>query len=119
LFDEAERVDLGAGAQFLCKWLEQKIDDIVGERPADQKFHREIIDSFRVLPVIGAVGQNPALRQHIAHRTRRCLEALARAGGFQSADIIEKQVPLVQRVVAAGEPDRATAVLSEKLLVRD
>src|SRR5208337_4230799 len=53
----------------------------------------------RVLSVIGAVGQNPALRQHIPHRTRGCLEALARPGGFRSNDVVEKQVPLVQSVI--------------------
>jgi hypothetical protein len=119
LFDEAERVELAPGGDFLRKGVEQKIGDIVGERPSDQKFHRQIIDPLWVLPVIGAGGQNPALRQHIAHRTRRCLEALARPGGFRSADVVEKQVPLVQGVVATGEPDRATAVPREKLPVRD
>ena len=119
LFDEAEPVEVASGGDLLHKGIEQKIGDIVGERSPDQKLHRQIIDPLRVLPVIGAVGQNPALRQHIAHRTRGCLEALARSGGFRSDDVVEKQVPLVQGVVVAGEPDRATAVPGEKLLVRD
>ena len=49
---------------------------------------------------------------------RGCLEALARPGSFRRDDVVENQVPLVQGVVAAGEPDRATAVSGEKLPVR-
>ena len=57
----------------------------------------------------------PALRQDVAHRTRNRLEALARSGLRRVDDVVEHQVPLVERVVAPGEPDRAAAVLLEQL----
>ena len=114
LFDEAEPVEVLLLGDLLHERIEQQIGDIVGERAPDQKFHRQIVDPLRVLPVIGAVGQHPALRQHIPHRARGRLEALARPGGFRSDDVVEKQVPLVQGVVGPGEPDRAAAVLLQE-----
>ena len=87
---------LFCGGDFLREGIEQKIGDIVGERPPDQKLHRQIVDPLRVLPVIGALGQNPTLRQHIPHRTRGGLEALAWPGSFRSDDVVEEQVPLVK-----------------------
>ena len=57
--------------------------------------------------------RHPALREDVAHRAGKRLETLARAGGRRIDDVVEDQVPLVERVVRPGELDRAAAVLRE------
>ena len=40
LFEQGEPIEVVAGGNFLDEGIEQKVGDIVGQRPPDQKFHR-------------------------------------------------------------------------------
>ena len=56
---------------------------------------------------------HPSLREDIAHGTGEGLKPLARAGSRQIDDVVEDQVPLVERVVRPREWNRAAPVLLE------
>ena len=60
--------------------LDLKVGDGVGQRPADQELHRQVIDLLGVLVVVGPLGQQPALGEQVADRAGHRLEPLARAG---------------------------------------
>ena len=95
--------------------LEQQVHDVVRERAADQELHRQVVDALRVLALVGLLGADPPLRQHVAHRARDRLEALARPGGRRVADAVEEQMALVERIGGARELDGAAAVLREQV----
>lgn len=97
------------------KGIQQHVGDVVGQRAADQKLHRQIVDAFRIQAIVSAFGPDPALRQHVPDRPRSGLEALARTRGQWIDDVVEQQVPLVESVVMPGKPDRAAAILFEKV----
>ena len=79
--------------------IEQQIRDIVGQRAADEKLHREVVDALRVLALVGVLRQHPALREDIPHGAGEGLKALARAGRRQIDDVVEEEMPLVERIV--------------------
>src|SRR5262249_38843612 len=61
--------------------------------------------------MIGALGQRPASRKHVAHRPRRGFERLARAGGARIDEVVEQKMAFEQRVGVAGEPNRVGAIM--------
>ena len=75
--------------------LDAEVDDVVDQRAADQKLHRQVVDPLGVRAVVGLLRQQPALGQQIAQRAGDRLEALALAGVFSRNDVIEDQVPVV------------------------
>jgi hypothetical protein len=50
--------------------LDQKIGQVIGERPSKQKLHRQLIHLLRIFMIVGLPCQQPALRQQIAQCTR-------------------------------------------------
>jgi hypothetical protein len=95
--------------------IEQQIGHIVGQRAPDQKFHGQIVDAFGVQAIIGAFGPNPALRQHVPDRSRGSLEAFADAGRERIDNVVEQQMPLVERIVMTRKTDRTAPVLLKKV----
>ncbi len=76
--------------------IEQQIGDVIGQRPPDEKLHREIIDPLGILALVGLFGPDPALRENVAHRAGKGLEPLAGIGGREVRDVIEEQVTVVE-----------------------
>ncbi len=93
--------------------IEQEVHDIVAERTADQKLDRDVVDPLRVLAGVGLVGAQPAVRKNVSNRASGGFVALARIGGIGLDDIIELQMPLVERVWRAGEQRRGDGVVLE------
>ena len=60
--------------------LDPEVEDVVGQRPADQELHRQVVDLLGVGAIIGRVRLQPALREHVAERPGHGLEPLARVG---------------------------------------
>ena len=58
---------------------------------------------------------HPALRQDIAHGASDSLKALAWAGGHQFDDVVENEMPFIERVIGSREPNRPAAVLLDEL----
>ena len=48
--------------------IEHEVHDIVGERAADEKLDREIVDPLRILARVGLVGAQPAVRENVSDR---------------------------------------------------
>ena len=111
----AEPIEVLLSDGSLHEGIQQKVRDIVRPRTADQKFHRQVVDSFRVQTVVGAFGQHPALGKDISSRTGGRLKLFTRAGGCRGNDVVEEQMPLVKRVVSSGEAYRAATVLIEEV----
>lgn len=72
------------------KGIQQHVGDVVGQRAADQKLHRQIVDAFRIQAIVSAFGLDPALRQYDPDRPRSGLEALARTRGQRIDDVVEQ-----------------------------
>ena len=95
--------------------VEEEVQDVVGERAADQELHGEVVDALRVLALVGVLGAQPALREDVPHGAGDGLVALARPDRRRVDDVVEHQMPLVERIAGPGELDRAAAVLLEQL----
>ncbi len=93
--------------------LDLEVVDRVGQRPADEELHRQVVNLLGVLLVVGAVGQQPSLREQIAERPGQGLEPLARAGLVLGHDVVEDQAPVVTLVV--GDAERTALVLVERI----
>ena len=115
LLEEAEPVEVVLRDDLPRDRIEQQVHDVVGERAADQELHRQVVDPLRVLALVGLLGAYPSLGQDVAHGASEGLEAFARSGGRGSEDAVEDEMALIEPVGAPREPDRATAVLCEKV----
>ncbi len=102
----------------LDQGIEHQVHDVVGERAADQKLDRDIVDPLRILARVGLVGAQPAVREDVADRAGGGLETLPRVGQLRLDDVVELQVPFIERVRRSGEAHRAEAVLLQKLVRR-
>ena len=98
LLDDLERIDLVLLAELAPDRVEQQVGDVVRQRAAHQEFERQVVDPFGVPRLVGLLGLDPALRQQVADRARDGLELVARRGGVDRDDLIEGQMPFVQRV---------------------
>jgi hypothetical protein len=72
----------------------------VGKGPADQEFHRQVIDALYILLVLLARGFHPARDEPVAHREFRGMEPVARLRGH---GILADSV---HETVGNGAPER-------------
>ena len=115
LFEQLEPIEVLLLDGFFRDGIEEKVRDIVGQRAADEKFHREIVNALGVLALIGLFGTHPSLRKNIAHGAGDGLKTLARADRRRFHDVVKDEVALIKRIVRPGELNRPAAVLLEKL----
>ena len=115
LFQQLEPIEVLLLDDFFRDGIEKKVRDIVGERAADEKFHREIVNALGVLALIGFLGMHPALRKNIAHGAGDGLKTLARADRRCFHDVVKDEVALIERIVRSGKLNRPAAVLLEEL----
>ena len=47
--------------------IEHEIEDVVGERAADEELDRQIVDALRVLARVGLVGAQPTVGENVSH----------------------------------------------------
>lgn len=80
----------------------RKVGNVVRQRSAEEKLHREIVEVLAILALIGLFRKQPSLRGNIAHGAGRGLETLPSADGRQLPDVIEEKMPFVQS--ASGVP---------------
>ena len=95
--------------------LDQHVRDIVGERSADQEFHRQIVDPLGVFAPVDPFGEGPALGKQIAHGSGDGLEALARVRVRGIRDVVKNQVTFVERIFMAAEFNWPTSILATEL----
>ena len=115
LLQQLEPIEVLLLDGFFRDRIEEKIRDVVGQRAADEKLHREVVDALRVLALVGRLGMHPSLRQNIAHGAGDSLKALAWAGGHQFDDVVEDEMPFIERVIRSRERNRPAAVLLDEL----
>ena len=48
--------------------VDHQVGDVVGQRPADEELHRQVIDALGILAVIGLFRLEPALGEQVADR---------------------------------------------------
>ena len=99
LFEQLEPIEVLLLDGFFRDGIEEKVRDIVGQRAADEKFHREIVNALGVLALIGLFGTHPSLRKNIAHGAGDGLKTLARADRRCFHDVVKDEVPLIKRIV--------------------
>ena len=101
--------------RFLRDRIEEKVGNVVGERAANQKLHREIIDTLGVSALVRLLGMHPALRENIAHGAGEGLKTLARAGIHQFNDIVEDEMAFIECIVRPRDWNRPAVVLPHEL----
>ena len=111
LFEQLEPIEVLLLDGLLRERIEQEVGDVVGQRAADEELHREVVDALGVLALVRVLRVDPSLRKDVPHGAGEGLETLARAGSRQVDDVVEDQVPFVERVVRPRELNRATPVL--------
>src|SRR5262249_30357385 len=94
---------------FHCR-IEQEIGDVIGQRAADQKLHREVVHALRIAGFVSFFRKHPPLREHVPHRPRESLEAVAGGGSLRIDGVVKKEVALIERVVGSGKMDRTASV---------
>jgi hypothetical protein len=94
--------------------VEQKVDDIVGQRSTDEKLHREVIKAFRVVLFVGLVGEYPSLREDVPNRASECFKPVTRRGCGPIDDVVEKKMAFIECVASPGELNRAASVPIEE-----
>jgi hypothetical protein len=78
--------------------VQREVHHVVCKRTADEKLDRNVVDPLRVLMRIGLVGAQPTVRKNVSHCARGGLVALARVCGLGLDDIVELQMPLIERI---------------------
>ena len=107
LLEHSEPIEFLVFDGLLRERIEQKVRHIVGERPADEKLHREIVDAVSVLLFVASFSQYPSLRQNIAHRSGRALQTAPRADGRLRVNaVVEEQMAFVKSLFGARKGGR-------------
>ena len=96
--------------------IEHEVHDVVAERAADEKLDRDVVDPLRILACIGFVRAQPAVGKSVSHRAGGGFVAFARIGGLRLDDVVELQVPIIERVRPSGEANRADAVAPQEFV---
>src|SRR5262245_32016935 len=115
LLQQFEPIEVLLLDSLLRDGIEEKIRRIVGQRTADEKLHRKIVNALRVFALVGGLGVNPALGENIAHGAGDRLKALPWAGGHQFDDVVENEMPFIECVIRSRERNRPAAVLLYEL----
>ena len=74
-------VDAETRERFLHLVVDAEREQGVRKRPADQEFHRQVVDALHVLFVLQARGLHPARDQPVAHGERRGVQPVMRMRG--------------------------------------
>ena len=91
-------------AQVLTeKLFDSQVDDVIDQRAADQKLHRQVVNPLGILAVMRLLGQQPALGEEVSKHAGHRLEALALAGVLQRNSVVEHEVPII--VLRIGKTD--------------
>src|SRR5262249_41102056 len=94
----------------------KEVRNIVSQRTTDEEFHRKVVNTLGILSVIGFLCSNPSLRENVTHRACDRFKTLASADRGCSQDVVEYQMPFVQRILRPSELDRAAPVSFYKLV---
>jgi hypothetical protein len=97
--------------------IEQQIRHVIRQRPAYEKFHREVIDTLGIFARVRVFRERPALGKNVPSGAGEGLETIARASAGRVDDVVKKKMPLIQAAIRAGETNRTRAVLLEQLRV--
>src|SRR5262249_39016808 len=89
---------------------EQQIRDVVRQRAPDQKLHRKVVHAFGILSGVRRHRADPSMGEDGPDRAGEGLVALTRAADRRIDDVVEEQVPLVERTGATRELDRTGSV---------
>ena len=104
------------GERALNQGIEHEIQDIVGERAADEELDRDIVDPLRIFASIGLVRAQPPIRQKVPDGARDGFVTFARVGGLRLDHAVELQMPFIERVRRSGEAERTVAVSPQKFI---
>ena len=113
--EEAEPVEGLLPDGFACDRGQEEVGDVVRQRAADEELHREVVDALGVLARVRLLGADPSLREDVADGPRDRLVVFARTGRVGVGDVVEEQVPLVERVGGAGQLDPAAVLPPQRL----
>ncbi len=97
----------------LDEFLDLEVRDRARRRSADQELHRQVVDLLGVLVVIRPLGEDPALREHVPHRTGHGLEPVAIACSLERNDVVEDQVTVI--VVVIVESQRTNCIALQRI----
>src|SRR4029077_19893388 len=79
------------------------------------KLHGKVVDALRVFVLIRVLRMDPSLGEDIPYSPGESFKPLTWTGRRQTNDVVEDEVPLVERIVRPCELNRAAPVLLEGL----
>jgi hypothetical protein len=89
LLEQLDRVKVSGTESLPGDGIQQQVRHVVGQRAAEEEFHRQVIDPLGVFALVGLLGPHPALAEDIADGTGERLEAVPRPGGCRVDDVVE------------------------------
>ena len=95
LLQQTQPIEIFLFDQLLGDGIEQKILNIIGERSAEKKFYRQIIDAFWIPALIRLLGTDPTLRKYVAYGSCNRFKPIARVGNLYVRDTVEKKMALI------------------------
>ena len=96
--------------------IEEEVHDVVCQGPPDEELHGEVVDALGVRALISALRAQPPLRKDIPHRAGDGLEPRSRIHGSGINDVVEHEMPLVQRFGRPREPDWPALIPLDELV---
>ena len=94
--------------------IEHEVHDVIGERSANEEFDRDVIDALGIFARVGLIRLEPSIGKNISDRPGGRFIAFASVRGFDFDDIVEFQMPLVERVRRSGKRRRSDAILTAR-----
>src|SRR5262245_37257524 len=77
LVQQVGQIELLMLSGLLDGGIEKEVHHVVGQRTADEKLHRKVVNTLRILALVGVLGLHPALREDVPYRSSERLEPLA------------------------------------------
>src|SRR6185369_208528 len=114
LFQKSEPIYILLLNRSLRHRIEQQIGNVVGQRAANKKFHREVVHPLRILAFVCFFGMYPSLRKDVTNGVSKRLKARSEIGCAEIHDVVKEKVALIERVVGSGKLNRTTAILLQE-----
>ena len=111
LLEQLQPVDVFILNHLLRDRIEHEVGNVVGQRTANEKLEREVVDALGILLFVGSLGLHPALREDIPYGMGERLKAFPCAGHLRVDRAVKNQMAVVESAVCSIKWNRAGPIL--------
>ena len=94
--------------------IKQQIGNVVRQRAANEKLHREVVDSLRIFTFVRVFSMYPSLRKDVTNRVGKRFKPRPSVGCAEIHDVVKNKVAFIQGVIGSGELNRTAAILLQQ-----